>query len=1384
MKKTLENRQSFTRGLMQLLVLMAMLLAPKGAWAAKYTTSGAPESVTGQDWKFTWTVSGDFGSFKIYASTNDAGSVTERSDSLIVNSSGCEIRIGGPYSISDYFIKIFKVKISGKDIDNSKISVKVEKSGGNVTFIPSTTTPGEFYLLQPESWDSYGDIDLSIVVNGACAISSIDIYSTQIHSSVSYSWANKPTYNGNAIENAMKDDTLNINKALYPNYKYPILKDGAIIEGAKYSSSITSVASFANANDSTVTLGNLGSAVIFATVPFVDEKVNDSITFGYNLKVINEAVSYGLTVAGTPVTSDNFEEITGANISGNVSFVQQNDVNMLILEDATIDMSDTEGAAIEYTGTERFVIRLIGTNSIITSSGSEPILYAGDVTGDNLPELSFEDGSLNCSLALTTAEGTSVIKGFKIVSGVNGIGDSNACWMMLSGGQTALYSSGNGLYTLDEQVVVPVYSTTITSGYGIMVADNLVHSLNASNVLNDNETLHKVIWENNNKTLTLNNVTLNDANGINDIRVSDYAGDITIEINGKDSIAGYITGDNHKLTVKKVNGAAKGTSLTITDDENPVNGFSDIVLGEGLNVHAYSYNEDNGQYASLSCVYYSDAQYQNPVGIIPNRITFSEEPVTSTASIWIGGKEVKSDGTFEGINNVSFDSETNTLTLTNAEIGDPELGTTDIISSLNDSLVINLVYTNAELGQMSLAGRIVSLNPDAEIRFKGKGDFFINTPTPISGFSNADNPTCKDNLVYIPGDGYAYVMELGAPWMAVEDGDAKILYIQSSLCEDFFIGNTLSYSINYVGQETPVTGTITPEEEEEGIVLAGACTVTAINTFKGKSVSSTGKYYEYDNNQLTLLLGQKVKIPTLSPTCTTDTILVSDDAATAIVANDTIKANGVGNTTIRCYGPEDNQSTEDIFLGCENLEVSVLPNSLDAYDAIDTIEDSVYTGSIIVPTFTLRYDEDHIVNPDNYDVVYKLVREEREDSVVTAVKDAGKYKVYAVAKEGSPYIDEKLVYEEFVVEKASIKGLAISDTVLTYNGQPQNLLKVTGTASVPSEATLKFYCTPITQAQFDDTSYETMCEPGDESFTTTLPTGTNVGYFALLYKVDGGANYNDIHASKLLKSAIDSADIANATIAAIADTAFTGKAIEPELTVTFGQTPMILEVDEDYTVAYTNNINVGTATATITGKGNFKGTKSKDFNIVNKTLNITFAENQTWASFYNTTEDFNLPNNMMAYIVTEIGQNSVTVAPINYVPKNVAVLLKNNTTTTGVTNTSATGNLLQGAGANGFAVTDNATVYALYNNKMMRVASGTTIPAGKCYLVVGVVNAGAPQLNIVFENEGNTTGINASLVNSEEVKGDLYDLQGRKVVYPKKKGLYIQKGRKVVVNNK
>ncbi|GAB6395217.1 MAG: Ig-like domain-containing protein [Bacteroidales bacterium] len=58
----------------------------------------------------------------------------------------------------------------------------------------------------------------------------------------------------------------------------------------------------------------------------------------------------------------------------------------------------------------------------------------------------------------------------------------------------------------------------------------------------------------------------------------------------------------------------------------------------------------------------------------------------------------------------------------------------------------------------------------------------------------------------------------------------------------------------------------------------------------------------------------------------------------------------------------------------------------------------------------------------------------------------------------------------------------------------------------------------------------------------------------------------------------------------------TGDSIEPALTVADGYRTLIL--NRDYTVAYSNNINQGTAVATITGIGNYTGSASKYFLIV------------------------------------------------------------------------------------------------------------------------------------------------------------------------------------------
>lgn len=67
-------------------------------------------------------------------------------------------------------------------------------------------------------------------------------------------------------------------------------------------------------------------------------------------------------------------------------------------------------------------------------------------------------------------------------------------------------------------------------------------------------------------------------------------------------------------------------------------------------------------------------------------------------------------------------------------------------------------------------------------------------------------------------------------------------------------------------------------------------------------------------------------------------------------------------------------------------------------------------------------------------------------------------------------------------------------------------------------------------------------------------------------------------------------------IAPIPDQTFTGSAVTPEPVIKFGS--LTLKKDTDYTLTYANNINVGTATVTITGKGNYSNTQTVNFKIV------------------------------------------------------------------------------------------------------------------------------------------------------------------------------------------
>ena len=63
---------------------------------------------------------------------------------------------------------------------------------------------------------------------------------------------------------------------------------------------------------------------------------------------------------------------------------------------------------------------------------------------------------------------------------------------------------------------------------------------------------------------------------------------------------------------------------------------------------------------------------------------------------------------------------------------------------------------------------------------------------------------------------------------------------------------------------------------------------------------------------------------------------------------------------------------------------------------------------------------------------------------------------------------------------------------------------------------------------------------------------------------------------------------------------YTGAAIKPEIEVYHDG--KLLTIKKDYTVAYKQNTNVGTATVTVTGKGNFKGKDTETFKIEKKDI--------------------------------------------------------------------------------------------------------------------------------------------------------------------------------------
>lgn len=107
-------------------------------------------------------------------------------------------------------------------------------------------------------------------------------------------------------------------------------------------------------------------------------------------------------------------------------------------------------------------------------------------------------------------------------------------------------------------------------------------------------------------------------------------------------------------------------------------------------------------------------------------------------------------------------------------------------------------------------------------------------------------------------------------------------------------------------------------------------------------------------------------------------------------------------------------------------------------------------------------------------------------------------------------------------------------------------------------------------------------------------------YIVRIYK--DGKYQNFLPADAVSPFSANPTDISTLNYYNISDVTYTGSAFTPNAYIYKDNSEARLRKGIDYTISYTNNVNVGTASAIVTGCGDYKGTVTFNFNIKPKSL--------------------------------------------------------------------------------------------------------------------------------------------------------------------------------------
>ena len=240
--------------------------------------------------------------------------------------------------------------------------------------------------------------------------------------------------------------------------------------------------------------------------------------------------------------------------------------------------------------------------------------------------------------------------------------------------------------------------------------------------------------------------------------------------------------------------------------------------------------------------------------------------------------------------------------------------------------------------------------------------------------------------------------------------------------------------------------------------------------------------------------------------------------------------------------------------------------------------------------------------------------------------------------------------------------------------------------------------------------------------------------------------------------------------------------------------PSVASITKGYGYSYTIQANAaGTATITFSFAGNTNYDEAED-----KTITVTVlpapidvttnegATGQYWATFYSNAMNYQAPEGTQVFKVNLTGTAiEMTEITDRIVKSGQGVVLKK-TTSGSITMTPTSSNSSDDYSGNSLvgtmtSITNPGNAYVL-NYKaatgagFYKLSASGTIGANKAYLTYS--GSLAPEF---FGFDGNTTSINEVRGKMEDVSGEYYDLQGRRVSQPTK-GLYIVNGKKVFIN--